>query len=221
MIKLKCMDKPSESPKQVELLNLYKTMATDGYQTRDNEYISVAFSDMEIRAFRTHVKPLFEKFEVKSVLDYGSGGSDYEGGGFSGDLNAKKYFNLDDVFLYEPARDIDERREVDAVICFDVLEHIFISDIPRVIRELYSLSQKILLVNVACYPARALLPTGENAHVTVRAPMWWKGQFDAIATEFPNVVVYLWCSKAWRKVEAFPPFSGANWLNQEGFVATN
>ena len=28
-------------------------------------------------------------------------------------------------------------------------------------------------INVACYNAAALLPNGENAHVTVRAPSWW------------------------------------------------
>jgi hypothetical protein len=133
-------------------------------------------------------------------------------------MNAKKFFNLDNIFLYEPARNIDQRQVCDAVVNFDVLEHIYISDIPRVIRELFSLAERLLIVNVACYPARALLPNGENAHITVRPPLWWKGMFDSIACEFPNVAVQLYCSTGWRKVEAYKLMSASDWQHQKGFV---
>ena len=57
---------------------------------------------------------------------------------------------------------------------FDVLEHIFISDIPYVIHDVFSYSKKLVIINVACYEASALLPNGENTHITVRPPLWWK-----------------------------------------------
>lgn len=206
------------STKQLELIKLYTQMANDGYQTIDEKHIEKAFSDMEIRAFKQHVKPIFEYFNIKTLLDYGCGGSDYELPGFDGELNAINYFNLEGVFLYEPARNKDERKIADAVVCFDVLEHIFISDVPRVIRELFSLARHCLIINVACYSARALLPNGENAHITVRPPLWWKGMFDSIACEFPNVAVQLYCSTGWRKVEAYKLMSASDWQHQKGFV---
>ena len=47
------------SNKQKELINLYTLMAQNGYQTHDDQHISVAFSDMEIRAFKDPVKNVF------------------------------------------------------------------------------------------------------------------------------------------------------------------
>ncbi len=206
------------STKQLELIKLYTQMAEDGYETTDHQRIENAFSDMEIRAFKEHIKPLFESNKIKTLLDYGCGGSNYDISGFASNMNAKKFFNLDNIFLYEPARNIDQRQVCDAVVNFDVLEHIYISDIPRVIRELFSLAERLLIVNVACYPARALLPNGENAHITVRPPLWWKGMFDSIACEFPNVAVQLYCSTGWRKVEAYKLMSASDWQHQKGFV---
>lgn len=206
------------SKKQLALIELYSQMATEGYLTKFDEHVAIAFSDMEIRAFKEHVRNLFIKFEIKSLLDYGCGGSNYETKGFANELTAKEYFDLEDVYLYEPARKIDQRRQVDAVVCFDVLEHIFISDVSRVIRELFSLTTKLLIINVACYSAGALLPNGENAHITVRPPLWWKGFIDSIAIEFPNITIQLWCSTAWRNVEEYKLLKASDWQVQDGFV---
>ena len=38
-----------------------------------------------------------------------------------------------------------------------------------------SYANRLVVLNIACYKATALLPNGKNAHVTVRDPMWWKG----------------------------------------------
>ena len=206
------------SKKQMQLIDLYTLMARNGYQTRDDKYVKVAFSDMEIRAFKNEVQVLFNHFNIKTLLDYGCGGSDYECPGFSNEKNAKEYFNLKKIYLYEPARNIDERVKAEAVVSFDVLEHIFIADLPRIIHELFSLTEKLLIVNVACYSERALLPNGENAHITVRPPLWWKGVFDSIAIQYPDIVVQLYCSTAWRKVHPFKIFKASQWNEQEGFV---
>jgi hypothetical protein len=206
------------SSKQQALIDMYSVMAKDGYATADQGRVEVAFSDMEVRAFKDLVKPLLTRYGVKSLLDFGCGGSDYLEAGFSEDQNAKTFFELDEVRLFEPARNIDQRQPSDAVLCFDVLEHIFIADVPRIVRELFSFAGKLLVVNVACYPARALLPNGENAHITVRPPLWWKGIFDAIAIEFPDVSVQLWCSVGWRNAQGYPVFRARDWSDQEGFV---
>ena len=57
------------------------------------------------------------------------------------------------------------------VLCFDVLEHIFINDIPWVLKELFENAKQCVIINVAFYKAAALLPNGENAHITVRPPL--------------------------------------------------
>jgi hypothetical protein len=210
------MNEPTQ--KQKILIELYTQMALTGYIRSDEQFVKNVFSDMEILAFKDYVSDIFKKFSVVSALDYGCGGSDYEKEGFFDKKSAREFFNLEKVYLYEPARGIDSRALADAVLCFDVLEHIFIADLPTVIRELFSFAKKVLIVNVACYPANALLPNGENAHITVRPPFWWKGIFDSIAVEFPEITVQLWCSTQWRKVESFNLYKAADWLNQDGFV---
>ena len=67
--------------------------------------------------------------------------------------------------------------------------------------------RKLVVLNVACYEANALLPNGENAHITVRNPHWWKGVLDLISVEFPSISVDLICSPKYDKMLAFPTFS--------------
>jgi hypothetical protein len=205
--------------KHEQLLAMYAQMATQGYQTRDHQTISSAFNDMEIRKFRDNVKTLLQQFGVRSLLDYGCGGSNYEAPGFAGELSAQTFFGLDQVRRFEPARNIDERAPSDAVLCFDVLEHVFISEVPRTLRELFGLTQKLLILNIACYPARALLPNGENAHITVRPSAWWKGMVDAVAIEFPHIAVQLYCSKTYTQVEGWALRRASDWEAAPTFVS--
>jgi hypothetical protein len=207
------------TPKSQALIEMYTQMAAHGYQTTDKQTITSAFNDMEIRKFRDNVKPLIQQFEVSSLLDYGCGGSDYEAPGFaSNGESAKAYFGLERVARYEPARGLDERQACDAVVCFDVLEHIFITDVPRVIRELFGLTRRLLIINVACYSARAMLPNGENAHITVRPSAWWKGMVDSVAIEHPNIAVQLWCSNTYSQVEGWPLRRADDWESSPLFV---
>ena len=157
---------------------------------------------------------------IRTVLDSGCGGSDWAAAGFDEDRgsSAIEYFSLDRVRRYEPARGVDEREKVDCVVSFDVLEHVFVSDVPTIIRDMLSFASKALLLNIACYPAVAKLPNGENAHVTVRDPLWWKGVFDCISIEFPDTAIHLFCSTRWRKTGAFPVWNAGSWQTSETFV---
>lgn len=74
---------------------------------------------------------------------------------------------------------------------------------------------------LACYPAAAKLPNGENAHITVRNYMWWKGMVDAISVEYPDVNVLLICSKGYRDSLSFQIWSGRQWLENSNFVIEN
>lgn len=201
------------SKKGLELLQMYEQMARHGYDRQDNSRVEQAFSDFELRAYRNQIKPVLHAHQVSTVLDYGCGGSDWNVLGFDPDsnLSAKEYFSLRHAWRYEPARGIDERQRADCVISFDVLEHIFIADVPQVLRDMFRYASKLLVINVACYPAAARLPNGENAHVTVRDPIWWKGMVDCISTEFPQVAIWLICSTGWRQSSDFRLWSAGQW----------
>ena len=133
-------------------------------------------------------------------------------------VSAKEYFGLEKCYRYEPARDIDERQKVDCVISFDVLEHIFVADVSNVIDEIFSYATKLVVLNIACYEAAALLPNGENAHITVRDPHWWKAQVDQIALRYPDISVLLITSPGYLKSEAFPIYKANDWLNDTKFI---
>lgn len=208
------------SRKGQELLRMYEDMAREGYVREDQKRVDVAFADFELRAYREYLRAILSQHAVVSVLDYGCGGSDWQLAGFdeASEQSAVAYFGLQQALRYEPARGLDERRRVDCVICFDVLEHVFIADVPAVLRDIFSYAAKLVVLNVACYPAAARLPNGENAHVTVREPAWWKGMLDGISVEFPDTAICLICSTGWRQSNAFPVWSATRWQQQSSFV---
>lgn len=217
------MSGPVFSGKGQALLGMYEAMARDGYRRADDVQVTDAFADFELRAYRQQVLPVLQHFGVRTLLDYGCGGSDWHVPGFDkhSGQSAVDYFGLSAALRYEPARGIDERRRVDCVLSFDVLEHVFVSDVPAVLRDMFSHAGRLLVLNVACYPAAARLPNGENAHVTVREPSWWKGMVDAVAVEFPDTSICLITSTAWRQSTAFPVWSAAGWQASPAFVTIN
>lgn len=207
------------SNKGKKLIELYEKMVNDGYERNDETNVENAFSDFESRFYRKQIKELLSKFGVKSILDYGCGGSDWLLDNFDeSGLSAKDFYNLKKCFRFEPARSIDERTLVDCVINFDVLEHIFVADVPLIIEDIFKYAKKLVIINVACYPAAAKLPNGENAHITVRNPFWWKAQIDNIAIKYPNISVQLLTSIEWRKTQGFPLFKAKDWLESKSFV---
>lgn len=207
------------SEKGQRLIGLYTQMADHGYSRTDLVEVKEAFSDFELRFYRVAIKPVLEEYAVTTLLDYGAGGSDWEKAGFDeSGQSARDYFNLQAVHRYEPARNIDQRQPVDCVLCFDVLEHIYIADINTVIHDLFKYAGKLLVINVACYSAAATLPNGENAHITVRNPHWWKGVVDSISIDYPEVSVLLLCSTGWRVTSKFPIWSVKKWNDSEPFV---
>ena len=184
------------SKKGTDLIKYYKRMAKEGYDRIDGIKVQSAYNDFELQKFRNVVRHNMQQEEIKTVLDYGGGGSDWDAINFDPvtGKSAKEFFNLEEVNTFEPARSLLKKVESDCVVCVDVLEHIFVADIATVVKDLFKLSKKLLVINVACYKAAALLPNGENAHVTVRNQHWWKGVVDTIALDYKDVEVMLICS---------------------------
>ena len=202
-----------------KLIKLYETMVIEGYKRQDGSKVENTYSNFELQKFRTICKEHISHPSIKTVLDYGGGGSDWDEEGFepSNGASAKQFFDVNTVTTFEPARNQMDKKHSDCVVCMDVLEHIFLTDIANVVDELFSLTKKLLVINVACYKAAALLPNGENAHITVRSPDWWKGIIDGAAIKHPNVKVLLICSKSFKTGVIFQPFSSKDWHSSNDY----
>ena len=199
------MNKISElklSKKGNELINFYKLMVKNGY-TNDN---------FNPGKFKNILKKIFDENKIKTVLDYGAGRGDWKKKIYKNNtVSALDYFDLDIVHKYEPTISNSKKIFSDCVICFDVLEHIFIYDLKNVILDLYNHARKIVIIQVACYDAKAKLPNGENAHVTVRSLTWWKGFLDSISSEFEDKSTLLICTTKDKKILSFKTWSASEW----------
>lgn len=214
------MDASDLSPQGQILIDFYKVMAKQGYSSVAGESIEVAFSDFEIRKFRELVRIFLDRNNVRTLLDFGGGGSEWDAPGFDDqtNLSAQHYFSLDKVTKFDPARENSSITQADCVTCIDVLEHIFVADIENILNTIFTHATKCLVLNIACYSAGATLPNGENAHITVRTPDWWKGVIDLMSLRYPHVSVLLICSESYSEGVIFDVWRGKQWLESPEFT---
>lgn len=194
-----------------ELVELYKQMHSDGYVAqRGDEQVAVAaevaFPGDALPMWAAFIREEIVRYGSKSLLDYGAGKARYykqpqqfmQAGGKVHRGMLKPYWNDIEINTYEPALgDTLPERKFDCVVNADVLEHIYAGDIPWVVNEMFSLAKHFVFCNIACYPAQARLPTGEDAHIMVRSPDYWRGVFDSVANNYPGVDYVLVCSEGW------------------------
>ena len=110
-------------------------------------------------------------FQPKSVLDYGCGQS----------ILIDK-LNIPKKYRYDPAiSGIDKLpvSKVDLILCNDVLEHILEEDLDDLLKELKSLSDKVVF-SICIKLATHKLPNGQNAHVTIKPVDWWLNKINNI-----------------------------------------
>ena len=181
-----------------ELINYYKKMAENGYNRVDGTFVKNVYSDAEPHKFADQLKKIVEFFDAKNGLDYGSGGSNLNETKLANGEKFIDYIGLQKIQSFEPARNKKKKYKSDIVLCFDVLEHVFINDVPWVLNDLFKYATKCIVINVACYNAAALLPNGENAHITVRPPSWWLGQIECISSIHPDIYWALFTSESYN-----------------------
>lgn len=104
----------------------------------------------------------------RSILDYGCGYSDLLAYFWN---DGKRY-----LCKYDPAipkyKQLPSRR-FDMVICCDVMEHVLMHDVDRVLLEMREKAAKAIFA-ISTRPARAHLPDGRNAHVTLLTKKEWR-----------------------------------------------
>ena len=187
-------DNPSE--RFIKLTKDYQEIHRDGTAGRKpkdtyNGLSTIVFADI--------LKEIIKDNACKTLLDYGSGkGERYYKESSTDNKNfppLKEYWGIEPT-LYDPGIPYlkkPENNNFDIVISIDVLEHIPIEDMVWVMDEMFQYAKKAIFINVACYPAKATLKNGENAHVSLYSPHWWSGFFTAIANKY-NIKSYLICT---------------------------
>lgn len=116
---------------------------------------------------------IIDYLKPKTVLDYGCG---------KANLIKELVHRYPDVefYGYDPA--IEGRNKLpidkaDLVINTDVLEHIPEEELPNVVKNISSISENAFfgLHHALAY---TILPNGENAHCTVKPPIWYYNLFS-------------------------------------------
>ncbi|MBF0393986.1 MAG: class I SAM-dependent methyltransferase [Alphaproteobacteria bacterium] len=183
-------------PRYRELVALYRRMHEAG-DVLHGIPPEKTFSGQSLSPHVERIASLVRHFGARTLIDYGCGKAlAYRMPKvalpgrmvFEGPL--KDFWRVDDVTLYDPGFApfaAFPAGPADGVICTDVLEHLAEDDAGWVIDEIFGLARRFVFCSVACFPAMKSLPTGENAHVTLKSVGWWADLFEAAAARHKQV----------------------------------
>lgn len=183
----------SPSPRYTELITQYEIMHRDGLADTATQGAKTFEGFVGFSIMAPYIRRFAHRIGAHSMLDYGGGrGNQYRLGAIAvgGETFADPlaYFGITRVDCYDPGtRSTLPEARYDLVVCIDALEHCDRSDLPWIVRELFSTADKGVFVNIAAYPAGKTLPNGENAHCTVEDAPWWMAVFSAVAGDFPHI----------------------------------
>ncbi len=189
----------SPSPRFQELARLYRQMHEQG-DAVNNIPAEQTFQGISLPPQADVVRQLIQHFQAKSLLDYGCGKAlayglaEFTLPDGSKQTGLRAFWGIDDITLYDPGYapySALPTGRYDVVISTDVLEHVCEEDLDWVIGEIFGYAKKAVYCTVACYPARKSLPNGENAHVTLQQPDWWKAVFRRVAERHPGIPYYV------------------------------
>jgi hypothetical protein len=185
------------SPRYRRLIEQYKLMHLHG-ETHLGIPPDQTFPGQSLPKEAPHIKRLIKRTKSQNILDYGSGkGQQYwprrivdaeEGIDYP---DIKSYWGATEIRCYDPAYSPFSELPAgnyDGVICTDVLEHCPEEDIPWILDELFRFARKFVYANVACFPARKRLPSGGNAHCTIRPVRWWDERLQQVARSKPGLL---------------------------------
>ena len=197
------MPNSQQSKKYYENIEYYKKMHVDGYKLSNGKIRTSeeAYNGKSTLIFAKLIKEIIKKNKIKTMLDYGCGkGFFYKNPSNQNGLQIKSlrnYWDID-IDLYDPCfeenSNLNEDKNYDLLICVDVLEHIPKEDIYWILEKLMTKAKKYLFINVACYPAIALLPNGKNAHINIQPPKWWHEKFLNFQDKLQDIKVICICT---------------------------
>jgi len=188
------------SPRYVALLDQYRTL-----HTRGEQFLGIppeqTFPGQSLIPQVERIKEYVQRAAARTLLDYGAGkGLQYLPMSVQSDTGETwpsilDYWGVETVTCYDPCYvPFSElpTGQFDGVICTDVLEHCPDEDLPWIVDELFRYSRHFVFANVACYPAKKRLPSGENAHCTLRPRAWWEALLSEVSPRYPHVDWEVW-----------------------------
>jgi hypothetical protein len=199
------------SPRYRRLLAQYQLLHENG-ETHLGIPPEQTFAGQSLPEQAPGIKRLIRRTASRSILDYGSGKgmqyelrrvADPEEGVEYPDI--RSYWGVSEIRCYDPGYEPFSalpEGTFDGAICTDVLEHCPEEDIPWILDELFAFARKFVYANVACFPARKRLPSGGNAHCTIKPVKWWDEQIARAARNRPGLLYEF--RLAYRKREQDP-----------------
>ena len=180
------------SPEYLRLSALYRELHSSGHI--DNKGTDI-YPGRSLWPHIGFIKALIERYGIKSILDYGAGKGKQYTNLWVKPAKGKIYSSVEEywqakVICYDAGNSAFNtwpEGSFDAVISTDVLEHCSREDLGWIIGEMFEKAEKLVFANIACYPAKAILPNGENAHATIEKPAWWEELIIAVASNYPGV----------------------------------
>ena len=143
------------------------------------------------------IKRLIKLTGARTILDYGAGkGQQYLPLRIADEEerteypDIRSYWGVDEIRCYDPGYQpftALPSGKFDGVICTDVLEHCPEEDVPWILGELFDYADRFVYANVACFPARKRLPSGGNAHCTIKPVRWWEEQLEGPGRSKPHL----------------------------------
>jgi len=193
----KTFTRASPSPRYRKLIEQYQMMHTQG-EIHLGIPPDKTFPGQSLPPQAPNIKRLIKATGAQTILDYGCGKGrqyfphrirDAEEGTEYPDI--RSFWGVRDIRCYDPGYTPYTELPTgtfDGVICTDVLEHCPEEDMAWIVGELFQYATKFVYANVACFPARKRLPSGGNAHCTIKSVRWWEDVILPIAARKPEVV---------------------------------
>lgn len=200
------------SPRYEALAGEYRQLHVEG-----ERFLGIppqhTFPGQSLPAQAGRIKRLIAATRAQNVLDYGCGkGQQYDLRDVRGDDGARHesiqdYWDVDFIHCYDPCYAPFNRLPTgrfDGVICTDVLEHCPEEDLEWIVGELFGYAARFVFASIASFPARKRLPSGENAHTTIRLPEWWRALFERTAGRHPGIAWEIWVGAVAKGAEGGP-----------------
>lgn len=188
------------SPRYEALARQYRQLHVEGERFLGIPPLAT-FPGQSLPTQAGRIKRLIAATAAQNVLDYGCGkGLQYDLRGIHGDDGARHdsiqdYWDVDFIHCYDPCYEPFNRLPTgrfDGVICTDVLEHCPEQDLEWIVGELFGYAARFVFASIASFPANKRLPSGENAHTTIRPPEWWRALFERIAARHARTAWEIW-----------------------------